>query len=256
MPRQDHIPAGDPCWVELVTSDLAATLAFYEAVLGWTYDDKGEEYGGYVTALADGATVAGIMPRTPEMPPGDEWSLYLATDDVDASAAAAAAAGAQVVVPPMQVMELGSMSVFVDPGGAMIGVWQPAEHHGFDVVAEPGAPAWFELHTADHAASEKFYETVFGWDMHRMSDTDEFRYSTHGLEDDAKAGIMQAIDDTLPEGVGGEWSVYFQVTDADAAVATAEKLGGTIVMAPEDTPFGRLAVVKDATGASFRLVAS
>jgi len=43
--------------------------------------------------------------------------------------------------------------------------------------------------------------------------------------------------------------------DADAAVARVESLGGSVVRAPEDTPYGRLATVADPAGAQFKLVA-
>jgi predicted enzyme related to lactoylglutathione lyase len=68
------------------------------------------------------------------------------------------------------------------------------------------------------------------------------------------AGIMDASG-FLPEGACGQWSVYFAVADADAAVAKTVELGGSVVMPPEDTPYGRLAVVADPNGAVFKFVA-
>ena len=49
------------------------------------------------------------------------------------------------------------------------------------------------------------------------------------------------------------WSVYWETDDADATVASVGALGGSVVMAPEDTPYGRLATVADPAGAQFRL---
>ena len=43
--------------------------------------------------------------------------------------------------------------------------------------------------------------------------------------------------------------------DTDAALAKAVKLGGAIETPAEDTPYGRLAVAVDPTGAHFKLVA-
>ena len=86
------------------------------------------------------------------------------------------------------------MAVFTDAGGAAIGVWQPGQHRGFGLLAEPGAPTWFELHTRDYDASVRFYQDVFGWDTQVVSDTPEFRYTTLGEGDDALAGIMDATE--------------------------------------------------------------
>jgi hypothetical protein len=50
--------------------------------------------------------------------------------------------------------------------------------------------------------------------------------------------------------------VYFGVEDTDAALAKVVDLGGSILMAAEDTPYGRLAAAADPTGARFKLVAA
>ena len=44
------------------------------------------------------------------------------------------------------------------------------------------------------------------------------------------------------------------IEDTDATVKQVGELGGSVVEDPQDTPYGRLAVVADATGASFRLM--
>ena len=154
----------------------------------------------------------------------------------------------------MDVADLGTMAVLGDAGGAAIGVWQPGTHQGFGLVGEPGTPTWFELHTRDYAAAVTFYRDVFGWDTEVASDTPEFRYTTLGHGDGAMAGIMDASG-FLPAGVPAHWSVYFGVADTDAALAKIVELGGRVVMAAEDTPYGRLATAADPTGATFKLVA-
>ena len=61
MPKVDTIPAGAPCWIELFTSDTDKGRAFYHELFGWTSEDAGEEYGGYVNFFKDGVQVAGCM---------------------------------------------------------------------------------------------------------------------------------------------------------------------------------------------------
>ncbi len=103
-------------------------------------------------------------------------------------------------------------------------------------------------------ASVQFYRDVFGWDTHVASDTPEFRYTTFGEGDGALAGIMDAAN-FLPEGVPAYWSIYFGVEDTDKALAQVVDLGGSVIAAAEDTPYGRLATAADPTGAQFRLIA-
>jgi predicted enzyme related to lactoylglutathione lyase len=86
-----------------------------------------------------------------------------------------------------------------------------------------------------------------------MSDAPQFRYTTLGEGDAARAGIMDASE-MLPEGVPGEWSVYIRTDDVDAAQARVGELGGSVVRPAEDTPYGRLAAVADPSGAQFKLI--
>jgi predicted enzyme related to lactoylglutathione lyase len=237
-----------------MTSDPDRSRAFYAQLFGWTSQEAGEEYGGYVNFLKDGAPIAGCMRNDPQWEAPDGWSVYLAVADPQQTADAAAANGGQVIVPPMQVMELGSMLVLTDAGEAAIGAWQPGLHRGFQVLGEPGAPSWFELLTRDYDASVRFYQQVFGWDTQVVSDTPELRYTTLGDGGEQLAGVMDASG-FLPEGVPAHWSVYFGVDDTDAALAKIVELGGSVVAPAEDTPYGRLGQAADPTGALFKLIA-
>jgi predicted enzyme related to lactoylglutathione lyase len=253
MPVRDSAPLGAPCWIDLFTADVDGARAFYGDLFAWTSTDPDPDHGGYVNFSKDGVLVAGCMQNdgTSGMP--DVWSTYLAVADAAATTDSAAAAGAQVIVPAMAVGDLGTMAVVIDPAGAAIGMWQPGTHQGFGVLAEPGTPAWFELHTRDYEAAVPFYRATFGWDAHVMSDTPDFRYTTLGEGDGALAGVMDSSA-YLPEGVPAHWAVYLGADDTDKAVARVEELGGTVVDPPKDTPYGRLALVTDPTGSCFRLV--
>jgi hypothetical protein len=119
---------------------------------------------------------------------------------------------------------------------------------------EHGAPSWFELFTRDHAAAVAFYRSVFHWETDAVGDSDEFRYTTmrDPSGDGELAGIMDAST-FLPDGVPAHWSVYWEVDNADSAVAKVKALGGSVVSDAVDTPYGRLATAADPAGAQFKL---
>ena len=252
MTKRDAAPAGAPCWLEIYTSDPDAAKRFYGELFGWTHEDAGEEFGGYINFFKDGLRVAGGMHNDGTSGTPDSWTTYLASADAQATADAAGAHGGQVVVPPMQVMDLGTMAVVVDPGQAAIGIWQPGTHTGFQVWQEPGTPSWFELFTRSYDEAVGFYRDVFGWDAHVAADEPDFHYTTLGEGDGALAGVMDASG-FLPDGVPGFWSVYFQTDDIAASLSKVVELGGTVVRPAEETPYGHLAEAADPTGTSFKL---
>lgn len=255
MPRHTNLANGAPCWIELFTSDPDRTVAFYESLFGWTHEQAGEEYGHYITFQRNGEPIAGGMRNDGTSGAPDFWTTYLSSGDAEATVAAVAAAGGQVHMPAMEIPEMGTMAMVADPGGAAVGIWQAASHTGFATREELGAPRWFELHTRDYDRCLDFYRSAFGFEIETASDSPEFRYSVLREGDRQAAGIMDAAQ-SLPEGVPSSWSIYFDVTDVDAACATVVELGGTVVQPPEDTPYGRLAGVTDPAGTFFKLMST
>ncbi len=241
---------GAPCWIDLYSSDTGKAIDFYGRLLGWKAEEADERFGGYFTFTKDGKHIAGCMAKDGSTGYPDAWGVHLMTDDIQGLADAASSHGGSVEMAPMEVAENGSFAMIKDPGGSVIGAWQPNEVKGFEVTGEPGTPAWFELHTAAYGDAVSFYHDVFGWDTNVMSDADDFRYTTLGKDEGALAGIMD--DPGEPSG----WNVYFEVADVDAALAQATALGGKVVEPAQDTPYGRMARVEDPTGSAFRLVTS
>jgi predicted enzyme related to lactoylglutathione lyase len=251
MPTQESIPLGAPNWLDLATSDLAAAQAFYSTLFGWTYESGG---GGYVFCLKNGSQVAGMMQNSDDSEFPDGWTTYFASDDAQATCDLADESGGQSAIQPTEVSGMGTMALLVDPGGASVGVWQGAEHRGFQLIGEPGSAVWHELYTRHYRSSVLFYELVFGWNTTVLSDTDEFRYTTAEFDGRSLAGIMDAtalIDEDTP----ASWQVYFGVDDVDATLALAETAGGRIINPAQDSAYGRLGTLADPTGARLMVMA-
>ena len=238
-------PAGVPCWADLAVPDVSAACAFYSAVLGWTFpEDAG---GGYRSARVDGLRVAGIGPAQSEDQPIG-WLLYLATDDAEATLVRITEAGGSIVVPLDSAGSLGRLVVAADPSGAAFAVWEAGDHPGAELVNAPGGITWEDLRSSDPDAARAFYASVFGFDYQpvEMAPIDYTTFHLPGEE--APRG---GIGGFMGPPTASRWEVYFGVADTDAAADAATTSGGTVVLGPQDTPFGRLAGIVDPFGASF-----
>jgi uncharacterized protein len=254
MTTRDHAPIGSPCWVDLWTSDVEGSRAFYSKLFGWEAAEPSEEFGGYFMFLREGNPIAGGMGSMGDMKANDTWKIYLATADIAKTVETADTEGGTIAFPPEPVADLGIQSVMVDPTGAEVGTWQAGTFPGFTVLNEHGAPSWFELHTRDFAKAVSFYTSVWGWETDTIGDTDEFRYLTVRNPDGEGevAGVMDASG-FLPADQGPHWKIYWEVDDVDASVAKVTSLGGSVETPAQDTPYGRLAAVADPAGARFAL---
>jgi predicted enzyme related to lactoylglutathione lyase len=253
MPVPTSYAEGAPIWVDLTTSKPGEARAFYEGVFGWTSEVSGEAYGGYVILNCNGAPVAGLgeNPQPGEAPDG--WVVYLNSSDIAATAAAIGQSEGTVLVEPMDIPGQGKMLIANDATGAAFGVWQIDGMGGFGLLGELGAPAWFELLTRDYVKAIGFYTKVFGVVTEIIGDGDGFRYSQVMQGDTPVSGIEDASE-SLPAEVPPHWTVYFEVEDADGTLERVTSLGGRVVDAAEDTPYGRIAVAADVTGAPFRIL--
>jgi uncharacterized protein len=244
---------GVPSWVDLGSPDLAKAKEFYGGLLGWECPEGPPEAGGYSVCLLNGKTVAGLGPQmNPDFPPF--WTSYVNVDDADATAVKVSANGGTVFMDPMDVMDVGRMSILADPLGAVIGLWQPKSHTGAQVVNEPGALCWNELITTDLDASKAFYKAVFGWDAEDAGPPGEPPVYTEWKVDGRSVGGMMLKHGDMPAEMPPSWGVYFAVADTDATVAKAQQLGGTLFMGPTDIEPGRFAVLADDQGVVFNVL--
>ncbi len=252
MTRRSSTPFSQFCWADLMTTDVEMARRFYPAVLGWEARDGDPSFGGYFMFFRDDLPAAGGMPDTTGGQMPSSWTAYLAVEDAAASLDAVGAGDGTIVSGAMEVGTLGVMGVFVDPSGAAAGVWQPRDFTGFGAIDEPGAARWFELHTPDFSAAKRFFEGTFGWSTSMINDSDDFRYAVANDGDAPFAGI----NDTSHDGddAPSRWLIYFGVASCDDAVAAARVHGASIVMGPDDTPYGRMAVITDPAGATFAVM--
>jgi predicted enzyme related to lactoylglutathione lyase len=244
---------GTPNWVDLGIPDAARGQEFYTALFGWTYDNKGEEFGGYTIALKDGKPVAAVMAQMDPDQTESWWGVYFATDDARGSDKRIIDAGATHVAPPMEVGSLGVMALYTDPSGAQFGIWEGHDHIGAELVNEPGAICWNELVTNDTAAAAEFYGAALERPVEPMGQPG-LDYITINVDGRPVAGIYGVPAAELA-GSKPRWVTYFGVEDADEAARIATAQGGTVVREPTDSPFGRLVVLQDPFGTEFAAIA-
>ncbi|ROS31710.1 VOC family protein [Cellulomonas sp. PhB150] len=270
--QQRTYPAGVTSWVDIEQRDVEGAKAFYGPVLGWQFHDATPPGlpTRYVIAQVDGRDAAGIGgPSDPDgEDPGDPtWHTYVAVEDLGDALRRVAGAGGTVTAEPTVAGEGGTWAALTDPQGASLRLWLPKRRLGAQVVNEPGAWNFSDLHTSDPAAGRAFYEQAFGWEvvdvgfgtLIRVPGYDDHLAATidpgtHERQASVSAppGFADAIGWIAPLGQteSPHWHVSFTVADRDAVAALADEHGGTVI-ATEETGWTRTATIRDPQGAVF-----
>jgi uncharacterized protein len=106
-------------WCELMTSDPEGAKSFYGQLFGWKLKDgpvQGMPYTVAEVADREIGGMTGMPPNAPTMP--STWGVYITVEDVDATAEKAKVLGGQVLMPPMQIENVGRFALIQDPQGA------------------------------------------------------------------------------------------------------------------------------------------
>jgi predicted enzyme related to lactoylglutathione lyase len=246
MGERTSYPPGTFSWAELATSDADAAKSFYSTLFGWDYDDNPIGDGQvYSIARRDGKRAAALFAS--EQPP--HWNCYVTVASVDEATARAGELGGNVISEPLDVMDLGRMSVIADPTGAALCLWEPRTNNGAELVNTPGALTWNDLVTPDPDAAASFYGALFGWTTEEMPGAGGYRVIKNGER--SNGGIMP-LD---LAGAGAEtppsWMPYFGHEDVDRLVSEIGGVGGRVFNGPVPIAAGSIAVLGDPQGAVF-----
>jgi uncharacterized protein len=115
-----------------------------------------------------------------------------------------------------------------------------------------GAFSWCELMTTDLKAAEEFYVNLFGWTM-ADGPVEGMEYRVMSAGGQAIGGMMSLPPDM--QHMPPHWGTTVTVEDVEATIKTAEKLGGKVLMQPQDIPtVGKFSIIQDPQGAVITLI--
>jgi predicted enzyme related to lactoylglutathione lyase len=111
---------GKICYLEIPTTDMARSVAFYQSVFGWRIRRRGDGATAFDDATGE-VSGSWVTDRPPSANPG--LLLYIMVDSVQATSDAIAAHGGRMVQPlGFHPKEL--IATFADPDGNVLGLYQ------------------------------------------------------------------------------------------------------------------------------------
>ena len=233
-------------WHELLTPDIDSAKSFYAVLLGWTFNAA----DNYTVVLNKGKAIAGMVPLEADSGQALEarWLASLSVADLEKATAAATSAGGIIHEGPRVIENRGRYAFVSDPGGAQLILLRAGSGDPDDSEPEIGAWLWDELWTDDTAAAIQFYQDIVGYNT--IADNSDYNIAVN--QDIWRAGIRP-----MPiKGMSPRWIPVIRVKDPEATAKRAEKLGGHVLLAPDQTvASAKVALIADPTGAVFMVQA-
>ena len=251
--QEHHV--GKVVFVELVTPDMAAAKKFYGGLFGWTFSDTQKDGMDYSEASLDGHSVAGLVQR--KMGTSEHrrpaWLSFIAVRDVDATNKTALEHGAKQLYSPHNLPDRGREAVYADPQGAVFAVLASSSGDPEDVLASPGEWIWSSLITTDADTAAAFYQELFDYEIFEMPAKPGMQHLMLASDNYARASAnsLASVKSNTPP----HWLNYVRVGDTVAMTLKVIELGGKVLVEPRvDRHGGKVAVVSDASGATFGLM--
>jgi predicted enzyme related to lactoylglutathione lyase len=116
MPRINQI-----VHLEWRSANLKKLQSFYQSCFDWKFKSWGD-YVGIDTGSKEGG--GGMMEAKDGIPTG--LTPYIRVKDLGAAEAKVKAAGGQIMMSQQSVPDQGTFSIFIDPDGHAMGLWQAA----------------------------------------------------------------------------------------------------------------------------------
>ena len=150
--RETSWPSGTPCWVDIAVPDVPAatcSIGWCSAGRSWT---PARSSGTTRSAGPSGRPRRRSARGATDQP--SAWTVYLASDDADSTAKLIVENGGSLLVEPTDIGDNGRMCVAIDTSGGMFGVWQAIETIGLEITDEPGSLVWTDARLTDPVAGK------------------------------------------------------------------------------------------------------
>jgi predicted enzyme related to lactoylglutathione lyase len=110
---------------EISAKDAAKSQRFYSQLFGWKIDSNNPMNYGMVETGGEGGIQGGIAQADGDTPA--YLTFYVQVDDPQAYLSKAESLGGKTTLPPTPIPEVGSVAMFLDPEGNLVGLFKPAK---------------------------------------------------------------------------------------------------------------------------------
>jgi predicted enzyme related to lactoylglutathione lyase len=266
LPAVTDTPTGERLhgkiiWRDLLTHDPQGSQSFYSELFGWQFENVGSASGltsnsAYTLIRHNGNLIGGMIDTIALNNRNDisQWVVLMSVEDIYAAVEVVKTRGGEILTPPTNLQQRGTLAVVRDAEGALLGLLQTRDGDPADRDPDVDAFLWDELWTTDVENASAFYGEVAGleavnWDVDENQESGA-TYRLLNAGETPRVGIMP----NPLEGLAPVWVSYLRVASPAAITAQVAGLGGRVIVAAGPRPLGgEVAFVAGPSGAGIAL---
>lgn len=236
-------------WFDLFTRDLPGACDFYGRLFGWSFEDTAPGSSNIKTIRNDGTPMGNVVQMKSDAGKITEsrWLSFMSVENVDQAVERITENGGSVHIPPKEVPDRGRLALVYDPEGALFAVLTASKGDPPDDPYVPNGWIGSELWTLHVKGALKFYGQLVGYQPETRKVGMASSYLLLYRDGQPRGGMVK-----IPwKDVKPNWVPYIGVSDIEAIVEKAKKLGGKVLVGLDPDREDDVAILADPSGAVF-----
>jgi len=236
-------------WFDLFTTDLPGACSFYGRLFGWSFEDTAQGNSNIKTISNEGIPMGNAVQIKSDSGKitDSRWISFMSVANVDQAVGRITQNGGIVQIPPKEVPNRGRLALVHDPEGAPFAVLTSTKGDPPDGPYVPNGWIGSELWTRNVDKSLEFYGHLAGYQPETRKVGAALNYLLFIRDGQPRGGMVK-----IPwKDVTPNWVPYIGVSDIEAVVEKAERLGGKVLIGLDPDREDDVAILTDPSGAVF-----
>jgi len=230
-------------WGDLYSSDVNASIDFYNKIFGWTTKKFGEKNARYHIFFDGAEPIAGVISRPAQRNQTEKalWIGSFTTKNIEIVVTKAVDKRATIILKPHDFKYYGKRAVIADPQGGVVALLELDPNNGNHKKIS-NKWSWAQLFSVDTSKAASFYQHSLDYNVEDVGESKQHYYLAQ--QGEVRASVVELPDSFEQR---DRWVNFIEVDNLTSILEKAIKNGAEIIYQPNKN--NQLAIISDPSGA-------
>lgn len=238
-------------WADLYSTDLEASINFYQKTFAWQVKKSTDSHGVYHLFSQNGQPIAGLIERFVERNKTDKalWIGSVVTNNLVAKTNQAQQLGGKILLAAHDFPIAGQRAVIADKHGGIVALLDSSNSQSNFRKNIGNIWTWAQLFSVEPEQAASFYQHVLTYSVESEAITENIVTYVLKHKEHRRAGIVP-LPASLPQ--RDHWVNFIEVAAVADTLALAIENGAKVIYAPN--AYNHVAIIADPNGALLGLI--